>query len=86
MVGNVLEMVNQASVSSPQSLKNYRTIMKQEPTENTRWYTMRGSAFSTPKLTDDVLWDSTPMASVWKTRDIGFRCVKDPPKEAGQGK
>ena len=84
MVGNVFEMVNQASVASPQSLANYRAIMKQEPTESTRWYTMRGSAFSTPKLTDDVLWDSTPMASVWKTRDIGFRCVKDPPKEAGQ--
>jgi formylglycine-generating enzyme required for sulfatase activity len=85
MLGNVWELVNQTGSPSNTELKRFLTRMKPPPTAQDKWYEIRGGSSSEP-LMDGQIWDSTHVPWNWKSENIGFRCVKDPPKDGGQGK
>jgi formylglycine-generating enzyme required for sulfatase activity len=83
MVGNVWELVDQEGVASAVALKRFATRMQPAPTADDRWYVIRGGSNREP-LVDDLIWDSSTVPAKWKYENIGFRCVKDPPKDGGK--
>ncbi|HEV3197765.1 MAG TPA: bifunctional serine/threonine-protein kinase/formylglycine-generating enzyme family protein [Bryobacteraceae bacterium] len=85
MVGNVWELVDQTGTPSKRTLEYFSTRMDPPPTAEGKWYVIRGGSSWDP-LFDGVIWDSTTVPANWKFQNIGFRCVEDPPKDAGQGK
>jgi hypothetical protein len=57
--------------------------MKPAPTADDKWYVIRGGS-SSEGLVDNIVWDSTTVPAKWTAANIGFRCVKDPPKDASR--
>jgi serine/threonine protein kinase len=84
MLGNVWELVNQSGSPSNTELQRFNRLMDPPPTAQDKWYEIHGGSSWGP-LQDGLIWDSTHVPWNWKFSNIGFRCVKDPPKD-GQGK
>jgi hypothetical protein len=42
------------------------------------WYHIRGESYQEP-LAGEVMYDWETMPARYKGRELGFRCVKDPP-------
>ncbi|HLK62645.1 MAG TPA: bifunctional serine/threonine-protein kinase/formylglycine-generating enzyme family protein [Bryobacteraceae bacterium] len=85
MVGNVWELVDQSRPASAETLANFADKLTPPPTNAEKWYVIRGESAYEP-LVDRVIWDSNTVPARWKAANIGFRCVEDPPKDAGAKK
>jgi eukaryotic-like serine/threonine-protein kinase len=77
MAGNVSEFVDRTSTPSPDTLRYFQDKLKPAPTAAELWYEIRGLPFNSPKLTPNVLWDSTAVPARWRDKNLGFRCVRE---------
>jgi formylglycine-generating enzyme required for sulfatase activity len=85
MVGNVWELVDQTEIPSARTLASFANRMDPPPSADDKWNVIRGGS-SSEYLFDALIWDHTTVPANWKNKNIGFRCVKDPPKDAGEKK
>lgn len=78
MAGNVWEFVAEARAPSADAVKRMAGQLKPPPTAEEPWYIIKGGSFAAPVQAAVVFeWSSVPARLAG--RDIGFRCVKDPP-------
>jgi hypothetical protein len=79
MAGNVFEYVRNEITPSTQAVEKFAKILKPPPALNEPWYSIKGGSFARP-LTDAVPWEWIAVPARYAAPDIGFRCVKDPPR------
>ena len=79
MAGNVLEFIGEEITPSTEAIEHYSKIVNPPPAMNEPWYSMKGGSFLHP-LEAALPWEWTAIPGRFSGRDIGFRCVKDPPK------
>jgi serine/threonine-protein kinase len=79
MAGNALEYVGDEITPSPEAVQHYAQILKPPPALNEPWYSMKGGSFARP-LAAALPWEWSAIPARLSAADIGFRCVKDPPK------
>jgi eukaryotic-like serine/threonine-protein kinase len=76
MLGNVWELLDERVTPSARAVSSFADLMQPPPTPNDVWYQARGGSFRDP-LEAVVISDSASTPALWKSDDIGFRCVKD---------
>jgi serine/threonine-protein kinase len=79
MTGNVHEYVRNEVTPSADAIRHFSAIMHPPPASNEPWYSVRGGAFNIP-LAAAVPWEWTAVPARFAAPNIGFRCVKDPPR------
>jgi serine/threonine-protein kinase len=79
IVGNALELVGDEVTPSSEVIEKYASIMNPPPALNEPWYGIKGGSFARP-LAQALPWESLSIPGRFTAKDIGFRCVKDPPK------
>ena len=82
MLGNVWELVDQASPPGDGAFAKFTEIFKElnlaPPTRTEPWYMIRGNSFvAAEKLDPAGLWDIFTVPERGSAFNIGFRCVKD---------
>jgi serine/threonine-protein kinase len=80
MVGNVWEFVQETKTPSTDTLKRFTEMLSPPPASGEPWYTIRGLSYKEPAVVPAALYDYTTVPARWKDANIGFRCVKDPPR------
>jgi eukaryotic-like serine/threonine-protein kinase len=79
MAGNVFEYVRNEITPSPKAIETFSKILKPAPRINEPWYSIKGGSFALP-LEAAVPWEFTAVPARYTEPQIGFRCVKDPPR------
>jgi len=79
MAGNAFELVDTPVTPSAPNAERFSKMLNPPPGPNERWYQVRGGSYYTP-LAAAVAYENFPIPERYSTADIGFRCVKDPPK------
>jgi len=79
MAGNAFELVDTPVTPSAPNAERFAKMLNPPPGPNERWYQVRGGSYYTP-LAAAVAYENFPIPERYATADIGFRCVKNPPK------
>ncbi len=80
MAGNAAEVVDTSRVPTPRAV-GYFSKMKPPATASEPWVTLRGGDFLPGAgLPSVVTWEWSAIPARHVSRDMGFRCVKDPEK------
>jgi len=79
MAGNVHEYVRNEITPSMRALEKFAEILNPPPALNEPWYSIKGGSFITP-LDAAVPWEWIAVPARYSAPNIGFRCVKDPPR------
>jgi formylglycine-generating enzyme required for sulfatase activity len=79
MTGNVFEYVRNEVTPSADAIRRFERILQPPLASNEPWYSVKGGAFDTP-LDAAVPWEWTAVPARYAASNIGFRCVKDPPR------
>ncbi len=80
MAGNVFELVDTAVTPSSVAAERFAKLLQPPPASSERWYQIRGGSYNTP-LAAAVAYEYAPIPERFASDDIGFRCVKDAPKQ-----
>ncbi len=80
MGGNASEYVDQIQTPSEGAIRRFATLVTPPPTAGEPWYTFRGGSYRLPIASATTYeWGSLPAR--FRGPDLGFRCVKDPPRK-----
>jgi serine/threonine-protein kinase len=75
MVGNAWEWVDETAAPSAEAMASFAEQITPPPAAGDRWVRIRGGSFLEP-LDTKVMWDSAIVPARYRSRAIGFRCVK----------
>ncbi len=79
MAGNVAEYIRTLSPPTPADVDRLSRVMNPAPTAKEGWYGAKGGSYDQP-LEAVVPWSYTAVPDGYRAPNLGFRCVKDPPR------
>lgn len=79
MAGNVREFTRTINAPTAADIERMAKLISPPPTAREAWYGVRGGSFSTP-LDAALPWKYEAVPASYRASDVGFRCVKDPPR------
>jgi formylglycine-generating enzyme required for sulfatase activity len=79
MVGNAAEFIRNTWQPKPSDFERWKGVLQPPPGPREPWFTIRGGSYLRP-VAESAPWIATPVPGRYHAPDIGFRCVKDPPR------
>lgn len=79
MAGNAAEYVRTVNPPSPEDLDRMSKLLTPPPSAREAWYGVHGGSFDQP-LDAALPWKRIAVPARFRSADVGFRCVKDPPR------
>jgi len=77
MVGNAWEFVGQTATPGQRSQEYFARMLTPPPGPGEPWYTIRGGAFNTKELDENLIRDAAIVPARWRDKNLGFRCARD---------
>ena len=76
MVGNISEWLDGQTAPGPEDLDQMSTYVDPPLEPGEAWYAVRGAAFNSSGLGENVLWEDKKVPRRYVDANLGFRCAK----------